>query len=49
MTAVEKLMRTLLTDTLSGRFEDLERRFQREATDITTLEITVDSLRSKNY
>ncbi len=47
MTQVEKLITNILTEKLSGRFEDLEKRFLREATDITNLEINIDVLRSK--
>jgi hypothetical protein len=49
MTQVDKLIKNLLSEKLSSRFEELEKRFQREAADINSLEINIDTLKSKNY
>jgi hypothetical protein len=47
MTQVDKLINNLISEKLSSRFEELEKRFQREAADINSLEINIDTLKSK--
>jgi hypothetical protein len=47
MTQVDKLISNLITEKLSSRFDELEKRFQREEADINALEINIDSLKSK--
>lgn len=46
MTQVEKLISSLLNEKLGERFDELEKRFQIEESDISNLEVSIDSLRS---
>jgi hypothetical protein len=46
MTKVDELITKLLNEKLLKRFDNLEKRFTREAHDIATLEVNVDGLKS---
>jgi len=46
MTKVDELITKLLNEKLFKRFDNLEKRFTSEATDIASLEFSVDGLKS---
>jgi len=47
MASVSDLIRTILNEKFGKGVDELEKRFTREATDISQLEIQIDVLKSK--
>jgi hypothetical protein len=48
MTSVSELITNILNGGIMKRVDDLEKRFLREASEITDLEMNIDILKSKN-
>lgn len=47
--AKEEILSIIVEENVVTKLEFLEKRFEREATDITNLEIEIDTMKSNNY